>query len=479
MSLTNLLSENQLFANRYSLIKRLGQGSFAEVWKAEDTKVDNMTVALKIYEPDNGLDANGVKLFGEEFAIVFDLRHQNLLTPSAFDIENNSPYLVLPFCERGSSSNLAGNMNEIQIAQFLHDVSSALDYLHDADIVHQDIKPDNILIDSNGNFLVTDFGISIKLRKTLRPSLGFKSLAGTMAYMAPERFNKDPKPTKACDIWSLGATTFELMTGEVPFGNNGGGFQKNGAEIPYIQGPYSSSLKALVTNCLSEEPWRRPLAVTIRNICKKYFLTGSWDLSSLKMDAPSNIASPQRIVSQPKTQQPQKESRRHLTDRNSAIENQSPTLSSNKNRKTRTILLLTLLFLVVATFFSLIIINITSGLVAIHDQTKTDTITQPHIPYTTDTSKQNSLKHKGKSNSIATHNGTLQNSTEPSYKDTPEDPRGRAVGRHNTPSSRPEIGDQRNIDGDIRTVSNPKLPALDPPKAEPINTINNTDKKKR
>lgn len=129
-----MLFENQLFANRYRLLKRLGSGAFSEVWKAEDAKVGNLTVALKIYAPSKGLDEDGVGVLSEEFAVVFDLHHQNLLTPSSFDEYNGSPYLVLPYCSRGNATKLVGTTDELLVAMFLRDVSSALAYLHDADI---------------------------------------------------------------------------------------------------------------------------------------------------------------------------------------------------------------------------------------------------------------------------------------------------------------------------------------------------------
>ncbi|MBO6051417.1 MAG: SUMF1/EgtB/PvdO family nonheme iron enzyme [Bacteroidales bacterium] len=293
-----MLTENQLFANRYRLVKRLGQGAFSEVWKAEDTKVGNLTVALKVYAPDKGLDEDGSKVFGDEFAIVFNLHHQNLLTPSTFDEENGSPYLVLPFCERGSSLKLVGRMDERQVAKFLCDVSSALAYLHAKDIIHQDIKPDNVLIDGDNNFMVTDFGISTRIRSTLRRSVGDKKSAGTTAYMGPERFSKNPDPIKASDMWSLGATVFELMKGDVPFGEGGGLVQKMGAEIPNIHGQYSPELKGLVAKCLSAETWDRPTAAQLRDICDHYLRTGAWDLSVLGKSAASE---PDRLE---KTQEP-------------------------------------------------------------------------------------------------------------------------------------------------------------------------------
>ena len=289
-----MLQENQQFANRYRLVKRLGQGAFSEVWKAEDTETGNLTVALKVYAPEKGLDEDGAKIFSEEFAIVFDVHHSNLLTPTYYAKENNSPYLVLPFCEQGNATRLIGKADERQVAQFLHDVSSALAYLHAKDIIHQDIKPDNVLIDDEGNFLVTDFGISTRIRSTLRKTVGDKKSAGTRAYMGPERFSKNPDPIKASDIWSFGATLFELMKGDVPFGEDGGLVQKMGAETPDVPGAYSPELKQLVERCLAKETWNRPTAIQLRDISEKYLRTGVWNLSLLNGDNPKKPELPKQ-----------------------------------------------------------------------------------------------------------------------------------------------------------------------------------------
>lgn len=288
-----MLTENQLFANRYRLIKRLGQGAFSEVWKAEDTKAGNMVVALKIYAPDKGMDEDGVKIFSEEFSLVFNVSHKNLLTPSHFDDFNGSPYLVLPFCGNGSAQKIVGKVDENQVAKFLFDVSNALAFLHNQNppIVHQDIKPENVLIDSTGLYRVTDFGISTNMRSTLRKSMGVSNLnenAGTMAYMGPERFNKTRETIKASDVWSLGAATFELMCGDVPFGDFGGLAQKNGADMPEIEGNYTNGLKQLVLSCLALDPWERPTAAQICEICYQYNHNGFWNLSSLSKQSKPN-----------------------------------------------------------------------------------------------------------------------------------------------------------------------------------------------
>jgi len=267
------LKEDILFDNRYRLIKMLGCGGFSEVWLVEDTKVGNKKMALKVYAPGRGLDDDGVQLFSSEFELVFDLNHTHLLRPAHFDVCERSPYLLMPFSEQGSTAKFVGKMNEDDAWRFLHDVSAGLAYLHiqDPPIIHQDIKPDNILTDHLGNYQITDFGISAKVRSTLRKSMNHAMSSGTMAYMPPERFGKDNMPIKASDVWALGATVFELITGDLPFGEHGGLVQKSGAEIPNIPGQWSDELRDIISRCLHKEPWDRPVARQITEWTDKHF----------------------------------------------------------------------------------------------------------------------------------------------------------------------------------------------------------------
>ena len=256
------LAENQLFHNRYQLKKLLGRGGFSEVWLAQDT-FTSIDIALKVYAPGSGMDDDGVKTFSEEIRRTWTLNHSALLKPQHFDVDNNMPYLIMPYCSEGSCLRRVGKMSESDIWSLLADVAAGLDYLHSQDVIHQDIKPDNILIDNNGRCLISDFGISTRARSTLRKSVMGNTSGGTTAYMAPERFSREPAPIKASDIWSLGATIFELMTGNVPFGDLGGGMQKSGAEVPYIKGNYSDDLQYLVERMLALETWDRPTAAQI------------------------------------------------------------------------------------------------------------------------------------------------------------------------------------------------------------------------
>ena len=261
-----LLEEGALFAERYQLVKLLGRGGFSEVWMANDTK-SGVDVALKVYAPYGGLDDYGNRLFSQEFSLMFNINQTNLLKPTYFDTFERSPYLILPYCRRGSTFSLIGKTDEKTMIDILHDVAAGLSYLHaqEPPIIHQDIKPDNILINDHGEYVITDFGISTKIRSTLRQSAKSREATsgGTCVYMAPERFSKTPTPIRASDIWSMGAMAYELLDGNPPFDPMGGVMQKNGAEIPEIRADVSDALKSIIYACVAKEPWDRPTADTV------------------------------------------------------------------------------------------------------------------------------------------------------------------------------------------------------------------------
>lgn len=283
------------FAGRYNLERLLGRGGFSEVWLASDI-LTKVKVAVKIYAPGQGLDEEGVTSFSQEFALVFDMNHTNLLHPTHFDSWEGMPYLILPYCKNGSAFKFISEgkvMPEDECWKLLHDTAAGLAYLHEKEpqpIIHQDIKPDNILINDEGIYMITDFGISTKVRHTLHMKSAKEQSSGTMAYMGPERFGKDPTPIMASDIWSLGAMMFELMTNDTPFGNFGGGMQKNGADIPEIKGEYSQELKDIIYKCLEKETWDRPSAREIMEYA--YNIIHGITVASVKEQAKDSVADP-------------------------------------------------------------------------------------------------------------------------------------------------------------------------------------------
>ena len=259
-----LLQPNTTFDNHYTLIRQLGRGGFSEVWLAHDSYMD-LDVAIKIYAPGQGMDASSINEFRREITGVFHLNHPNLLRPQHLGIYENMPYLIMMYCAAGSCTNRIGKMSEQELWKLIHDVAAGLACLHEHDVVHQDIKPDNILQDDAGNYLITDFGISTRARSTLRKSvMSSTNSAGTLAYMGPERFSTQPAPTKASDIWSLGAMLYELLEGVTPFPPDFGGSMLNaGAAIPTINAPVSENLKQTIYKMLSKETWDRPTAATL------------------------------------------------------------------------------------------------------------------------------------------------------------------------------------------------------------------------
>ena len=253
-----------IFDERYEQEKLLGQGAFSEVWKVKDRQT-GVTLALKIYNPTTGAGEDGNEMLTHEFALMVNASHKNLLRPLFFATCDKRPYLILPYCEKGNIGNMVGKMSEEEGWKLLRDTASALAYLHamNPPILHQDIKPANILLGDNGDYMLTDFGVSTQVKASLsRVSNQEMALfsAGTISYMAPERFSRNNLPTMPNDIYSLGSTVYEMLSGYLPFGNDGGLLQKKGAEIPELQGDFSPLMKKTLEDCLQEEPWKRPLA---------------------------------------------------------------------------------------------------------------------------------------------------------------------------------------------------------------------------
>lgn len=255
------MEENTIFHDRYQLIKLLGRGAYSEVWLVTDIKTQS-ECALKIFAPSTGLDDYGLNMFAREFSLVTAVSGNYILKPLHYDVCDRKPYLVLPFCQNGSVKTKINNVTEEDAWQIMNDVAHGLKSLHEMTppIIHQDIKPDNIMISNDGHYMITDFGVSTRIHSTLRKSVIEYNNAGTLAYMAPERFGRNKMPIMASDIYSLGATIYELLTGDTPFGNDGGLIQKAGADIPELYGDYSDNLQNVVDKCLALESWDRPSA---------------------------------------------------------------------------------------------------------------------------------------------------------------------------------------------------------------------------
>ncbi len=224
------MNVSEVFHARYELLQRVGSGGFSEVWKALDMR-SGMEVAIKVFRQQ---DSEGIALCREEYLKTFDFQHPNILTPFHFDVSDDRPYLVMKFLNGGTLADRLGGLNFGQTEDLIHQLGAALQYLHNRPnpVIHGDIKPDNILLDGSGNYFLTDFGISVKLKQkfteTLRASSIEESGKGVtpMAYRSPETFkykNWEINETGPySDIWSAGVTVYQVIYDVLPFNGEGG-----------------------------------------------------------------------------------------------------------------------------------------------------------------------------------------------------------------------------------------------------------------
>ena len=269
-----------LFDGHYRLLRPLekADGS-ADVWLALDVNtIDNyfsqhdnnyvidesagLQVAIRIIRPEEAIDNEDEQRLRNEYKTVHGCRHANLLQPIDFSVFMGLPYIVFPYCESGSAEKLIGEkMSNAMLWKFISDVASGLDALHANKMVHQNVKPTNILVGENGNFVLSDYGIT-----GITDSSTAKS-SRLSPFMAPERFIANPKPSAESDIWAFGATLCEILTGNLPFGNEGGKAQANASMPELKEAPLS--VRNLILACLQSNPEKRPSARQIMDAAQK------------------------------------------------------------------------------------------------------------------------------------------------------------------------------------------------------------------
>lgn len=315
------MSINKRLSNRYLLLERVGIGGFSEVWKATDLETET-TVALKLFLRQ---DKQSIALFEAEYARMQGFEHPHILKPQAFGVEDDLPYFVMEYCEKGTLLNRIGRLDEPQIAQVMAQIASALVYIHERQIVHKDIKPDNILIDAAGNYLLTDFGISKELEQRLTKSINVARLTeaqsrknkdnkaavagiAPMAYRAPESFNfkafRAEKETTAFDIWAFGATLYQVACKNLPF-EEAGGFQQLiasasgnahiGDLVMELPPQYSRKLDKILKACLEFETKNRLSATDLQRIADTYLKEDYWQFTERQTEIPT-LEKPKRAT---------------------------------------------------------------------------------------------------------------------------------------------------------------------------------------
>src|SRR5947207_3678952 len=200
----------------YEILEELGRGGMAIVFKAKEKQLDR-EVAIKVLPFSLAFDREFVERFQREARTSAKLEHPNIIPIYRVGKSGRVIYFVMKFL-RGKplSSVLAarGSLPPVEIRRILVDVARALAYAHKKEIVHRDIKPDNIMFDEHGHAVVTDFGIAKAASGGKLTGTGMS--IGTPHYMSPEQAKAQPLDGRS-DIYSLGVVGYQCLVGHVPF----------------------------------------------------------------------------------------------------------------------------------------------------------------------------------------------------------------------------------------------------------------------
>lgn len=205
--------------SHYKIIDKIGEGGMGVVYKAQDNKLDRF-VAIKFLPPHLASSDESKKRFMQEAKAVASLNHPNIMSIYEIDEYNDSFFMVMEFVEGQTLKAYLSDLKSgsgfpfLLAAEWLTIIANGLKAAHDKEIIHRDIKSENIMISPGDKLKLMDFGLA-KLKESTGITKTGTSL-GTLSYMSPEQaqgLNADQRS----DIWSLGVVFYEMLTGETLF----------------------------------------------------------------------------------------------------------------------------------------------------------------------------------------------------------------------------------------------------------------------
>ncbi|MGE5861488.1 MAG: protein kinase domain-containing protein, partial [Ignavibacteria bacterium] len=205
--------------SHYKIIEKIGEGGMGVVYKAKDTKLDRQ-VAIKFLPVHLSSNEEHKQRFMREAKSAAALNHSNILSIYEIDQQNGDMFIVMEFVEGQTLKSYISNLTSgtgvpvMQAIEWVEQLAMGLKSAHDLNIIHRDIKTENIMISRDGRLKIMDFGLA-KLN-TDNGLTKTKTSIGTLSYMSPEQA-QGVSADHRCDIWSLGVVFYEILTGELPF----------------------------------------------------------------------------------------------------------------------------------------------------------------------------------------------------------------------------------------------------------------------
>jgi len=210
------VSTGDVIAGRYELVELIGRGGMSSVWKAEDRLLDR-TVAIKVLHEQFTTDEEYVERFRREARSVAQLSHPNIVTVIDRGEEQGRQYIVFEYVEGENLKQLLERGGPLPVRDaliFALQMARALGFAHDRGLIHRDVKPQNVLLNEDGQAKMTDFGIARSVDVEGVTITG--TVLGTSEYIAPEQA-RGQQVDALTDVYSLGVVLYELLTGGVPF----------------------------------------------------------------------------------------------------------------------------------------------------------------------------------------------------------------------------------------------------------------------
>lgn len=241
-----------LLNNRYRLIDQIGEGGMANVYLGKDT-ILNRNVAIKVLRGDLSNDEVFVQRFQREALAATALEHPNLVQVYDVGQEQGYHYIVMEYIEGKTLKQLIKQHGPLSVGEtidVMEQLVSAVEHAHSRQVIHRDIKPQNIIVRNDGTVKLTDFGIAIAQNAAQLTQTN--SIMGSVHYLAPE-IAKGYPATDQSDIYSLGILMFELLSGHVPFAADSAvniALMHMEDKIPSIRGIVGSDVNQAIENII-------------------------------------------------------------------------------------------------------------------------------------------------------------------------------------------------------------------------------------